>query len=173
MGVTNGMGDDGAVTHSPDQLPAQHADGFLWERPVRRRPRGRDVRAVGLTHFDWRLALDDLARSPTRPPCSAPGCSTRPTTKRMVEALGELRSDVAAGRVGPGIDEDVHGALERLLIERVGPNSAAGCGRVDPATTRSIKALVRRWLRREIRLVALDVLTVVGALRDQAERHLG
>ncbi|MGL5247226.1 MAG: lyase family protein, partial [Brooklawnia sp.] len=121
------------------------------------------------THFDWRLALDDLDGSIAHAAAlQRAGLLDEADHQAMVEALGELRSDVAAGRVGPAAtDEDVHGALERLLIERVGPELG---GRLRAGRSRNdqIATLVRRWLRREIRLVALDVLTVVGALRDQA-----
>ena len=66
----------------------------------------------------------------------------------------------------------MHGALERLLIGRVGPELG---GRLRAGRSRNdqIATLIRRWLRREVRSLSLDVLEVVGALRNQAERHLG
>ena len=174
MGVTNGMGDDGAVTHSPDQPPAQHADGFLWGGRFVGGPADAMFALSVSTHFDWRLALDDLDGAIAHAAAlQRAGLLNEADHLAMVAALAQLRSDVAAGRVGPAAtDEDVHGALERLLIERVGPELG---GRLRAGRSRNdqIATLVRRWLRREIRLVALDVLTVVGALRDQAERHLG
>ena len=78
-----------------------------------------------------------MARSPTRLPWRA-GLLDEADHQAMVEALGELRSDVATGRVGPAAtDEDVHGALERLLIERVGPELGGRLRAGRSATTRS------------------------------------
>lgn len=126
------------------------------------------------THFDWRLALDDLDGSIAHAAAlHRAGLLTDEDHEAMVAALQQLRADVARGAVtaDPG-DEDVHGALERLLIERVGPQLG---GRLRAGRSRNdqIATLIRRWLRREIRLLTLDVLGVVEALRDQANAHLG
>ncbi len=126
------------------------------------------------THFDWRLALDDLDGSIAHAAAlHRAGLLTDEDHEAMVAALQQLRADVARGAVtaDPG-DEDVHGALERLLIERVGPQLG---GRLRAGRSRNdqIATLIRRWLRREIRLLTLDVLGVVEALRDQADAHLG
>lgn len=168
------MGDDGAVIQSPDQPPAQHADGFLWGGRFAGGPADAMFALSVSTHFDWRLALDDLDGSIAHAAAlRRAGLLDDASHRAMVDALAELRADVAAGRVGPApTDEDVHGALERLLIERVGPELG---GRLRAGRSRNdqIATLVRRWLRREVRLVAIEVLEVVGALRDQAERYLG
>ena len=67
-------------------------------------------------------------------------------------------------------DEDVHGALERGLIDRVGEDLGgrlrAGRSRNDQVATQ-----FRMWLRDAVRRVADGVLEVVSALATQAAAH--
>ena len=168
------MRHDGPVSQRPDQAPAQHAEGFLWGGRFAGGPADAMFALSASTHFDWRLALDDLDGSVAHAGAlHRAGLLDEEEHTAMVAALRQLRADVAAGRVGPAdSDEDVHGALERLLIGRVGPDLG---GRLRAGRSRNdqIATLIRRWLRREVRSLSLDVLAVVGALRNQAERHLG
>jgi len=126
------------------------------------------------TQFDWRLARDDLAGSRAHARALGRAGLLSPSELRELDAaLVRLDADVASGRFAPsGTDEDVHGALERGLSERVGPvlggKLRAGRSRNDQVAT-----LIRRYLRREIRAIAADVLGVVDALRAQAGAHLG
>src|SRR4029079_767412 len=68
-------------------------------------------------------------------------------------------------------DEDVHGALERLLIERVG---AEGGGRLRAVRSRNdqVATLFKAYLRDEARAVAARALDLVDALVVQARDHL-
>ena len=53
---------------------------------------------------------------------SAVTSATEMAATGMLDGLDRLAADVASGAFGPSeSDEDVHGALERGLIERVGP----------------------------------------------------
>ena len=74
------------------------------------------------THFDWRLAPYDIQQ--TRAHASvlhAAGLLTDDERARVIAALDALADDVAVGRVVPDpSDEDVHTAIERNLIERLG-----------------------------------------------------
>lgn len=153
---------------------SQHAEGFLWGGRFAGGPAQAMFALSVSTQFDWRLALDDLDGSIAHAAAlHAAGLLTDADHAAMTEALGQLRTDVQSGRVGPApTDEDVHGALERLLIERVGAELG---GRLRAGRSRNdqIATLIRRWLRREIRLVATDLIQVVTALRDQAQTHLG
>ncbi|MDN5805201.1 MAG: argininosuccinate lyase, partial [Microlunatus sp.] len=84
-----------------------------------------------------------------------------------------LDADVVSGAFGPApTDEDVHGALERGLIERIGPELG---GRLRAGRSRNdqIATLVRLYLREALRHVATEVQTVVEALSEQARTHLG
>jgi argininosuccinate lyase len=89
----------------------------------------------------------------------------------LLAGLDSLASDVADGSFGPLVtDEDVHGALERGLIDRVGPELG---GRLRAGRSRNdqVATLFRAWLRDAIRRVADGVLDVVAALAVQAAAH--
>ena len=91
----------------------------------------------------------------------------------MVGGLERLAADVASGAFGPApTDEDVHGALERGLIERIGAELG---GRLRAGRSRNdqIATLIRMYLRDALSAVGDAVLEVVDALRTQADRHLG
>ena len=166
------MGDDVTVNDQQDQ-PA-HAEGFLWGGRFAGGPAEAMFALSVSTQFDWRLAPDDLAGSIAHAGALLrAGLLSEADHAEMVAALRQLETEVRSGELRPApTDEDVHGALERVLIERVGPQLG---GRLRAGRSRNdqIATLIRRWLRREIRLLTLDVLEVVGALRDQAEANLG
>ncbi|MDA8437355.1 MAG: argininosuccinate lyase [Propionibacterium sp.] len=126
------------------------------------------------TRFDWRLARYDLAGSLAHARAlQDAGLLTDDEYEQLTGALRDLLDDVVAARFGPDpSDEDVHGALERGLVERVGAELG---GRLRAGRSRNdqIATLIRLYLREEARLIALDVLDVVEALRSQAESHLG
>ncbi len=165
---------DGRVTQTPNQPAAQHAEGFLWGGRFTGGPADAMFALSVSTQFDWRLALDDLDGSIAHASAlHKAGLLTDDDHEAMVAALQRLRADVASGEVvAEPNDEDVHGALERLLIERVG-TQLGGRLRAGRSRNDQIATLIRRWLRREIRSLSLDVLAVVDALRDQAGAHLG
>ncbi len=125
------------------------------------------------TQFDWRLARHDLAGSVAHAGALLrAGLLTVVEHAAMVAALNQLDADVAAGTLTPAAtDEDVHGCLERALIERVGPELG---GRLRAGRSRNdqIATLIRAYLRDELDIVAGGVLDVIDALRGQAERHL-
>ena len=125
------------------------------------------------THVDWRLARYDIAGSRAHAHAlRRAGLLTDGETSALVDALDALDADIAAGRVlaGPD-DEDVHTALERMLLERVGPELG---GRLRAGRSRNdqIATLIRMYLRDQARALAVEALELVGALAGQAERHL-
>ena len=69
-------------------------------------------------------------------------------------------------------DEDVHGALERLLLDEVGAELG---GRLRAGRSRNdqVATLFKAFLRDHARVVAALVLDLADALADQAEQHLG
>ncbi len=165
---------DDRVSQIPDQPAAQHAEGFLWGGRFTGGPADAMFALSVSTQFDWRLALDDLDGSLAHAAAlHRAELLTDEEHEAMVQALQQLRADVESGAVvADPTDEDVHGALERLLIERVGAQLG---GRLRAGRSRNdqIATLIRRWLRRQIRALSLDVLALVDALRDQADAHLG
>jgi argininosuccinate lyase len=126
------------------------------------------------THFDWRLARHDIAGSKAHARVlHAAGLLTGDELSAMIRGLDALDADVASGAFGPGPgDEDVHTALERGLLERVGAELG---GRLRAGRSRNdqIATLIRMYLREQARLLVAETAAVVGALAGQAERHLG
>lgn len=126
------------------------------------------------THFDWRLAPYDLAgsRSHARVLHTA-GLLSADDLAAMLEGIAALDGDVRSGAFTPDPDdEDVHSALERGLMERLGPELG---GRLRAGRSRNdqVATLFRAYLREHARIVARLVGELVRALADQAEAHLG
>ncbi|RKS04460.1 argininosuccinate lyase [Nocardiopsis sp. Huas11] len=124
------------------------------------------------THFDWRLARHDIAGSRAHARAlHRAGLLTADELDGMIEGLDRLEADVASGAFTPVLeDEDVHTALERGFIERVGADLG---GRLRAGRSRNdqIATLVRMYLREEARAIADQLLGLVGALADQAAAH--
>jgi argininosuccinate lyase len=126
------------------------------------------------THFDFRLAPYDLmgSRAHARALHQA-GLLTDDELARMIEGLDALAAEVTSEAFRPAsTDEDVHGALERRLVELVGAELG---GRLRAGRSRNdqIATLIRMYLRDALRTVAAEVGSVVGALHQQAHDHLG
>lgn len=126
------------------------------------------------THFDWRLAPYDLAGSRAHARVlHAAGLLTDADLAGLVAGLDALEAKVASGEVvAAESDEDVHGALERLLLDEVGAELG---GRLRAGRSRNdqIATLFKVFLRDHARVVAGQVLDLVDALTDQAGQHLG
>ncbi|QUX30846.1 argininosuccinate lyase [Nocardiopsis akebiae] len=124
------------------------------------------------THFDWRLARHDIAGSRAHARAlHRAGLLTADELDRMIEGLDRLEADVASGAFTPVLeDEDVHTALERGFIERVG-TELGGRLRAGRSRNDQIATLVRMYLREEARQIADQLLDLVRALADQAAAH--
>ncbi|MEU0095395.1 argininosuccinate lyase [Kribbella sp. NPDC006257] len=126
------------------------------------------------THFDWRLAPYDIAGSKAHAKVlHQAGLLTDDDLTKMLAGLDELLADVLSGVfVAAEADEDVHTALERGLVDRLG---AALGGRLRAGRSRNdqIATLFRLFLRDHGRIIARLVLDQVNTLADQAEQHLG
>jgi argininosuccinate lyase len=125
------------------------------------------------THFDWRLAPHDIAGSRAHARVlHAAGLLDDVTLERMLDGLDRLAEDVRTGAFRPAEgDEDVHTALERGLIERVGAD-VGGRLRAGRSRNDQIATLFRMYLREHARLVSGLILDVVDALVAQADRHV-
>jgi argininosuccinate lyase len=125
------------------------------------------------THFDWRLAPYDLAGSRAHARAlRRAGLLSDAELSAMLAGLADLAADVASGRCQPlEADEDVHTALERELIERVGVGLG---GRLRAGRSRNdqVATLFRMYLRDAARRVSGLVLDLVDALGGQAQEHL-
>ena len=116
------------------------------------------------THFDWRLAPYDIAGSRAHARVlAAAGLLDEATLTEMLRGLDELAADVASGAFVPApADEDVHTALERGLIERVGPE-VGGRLRAGRSRNDQVATLFRMYLRDHARSVA-GLLSTSSAL---------
>lgn len=148
-------------------------EGSLWGGRFSDGPADSLAKLSKSTHFDWRYADDDLRGSIAHAHALLrAGLLTEDEAERMVAGLDELRQDVVNGRVEAAeSDEDVHGALERLLIERIGPE-LGGKLRAGRSRNDQIATLPRMYLRRHARIIAGGILDVVDALLAQADRHI-
>ena len=126
------------------------------------------------THFDWRLVPYDLAGSRAHARAlHAAGLLSEGDLASLVAGLDALGERYAAGELAPDpTDEDVHGALERLLLVEVGAE-VGGKLRAGRSRNDQIATLFRMFLRDHAATIAAQVLDLVVALADQAERHLG
>nr|WP_221220689.1 argininosuccinate lyase [Mycolicibacterium sp. BK634] len=124
------------------------------------------------THFDWVLAPYDVAASKAHAKVlHRAGLLTDEQRDGLLAGLDSLGEDVADGSFIPLVtDEDVHGALERGLIDRVGADLG---GRLRAGRSRNdqVATLFRMWLRDAMRRVADGALEVVSALATQAAAH--
>lgn len=124
------------------------------------------------THFDWVLAPYDIIASRAHTiVLFRAGLLDEEQRDGLLAGLDSLGEDVADGSFSPVVsDEDVHAALERGLIDRVGPDLG---GRLRAGRSRNdqVATLFRMWLRDAVRRVAAGALDVVAALADQAGAH--
>ncbi len=147
-------------------------EGSLWGGRFEGGPAPELAALSRSTHFDWVLAPYDVAASRAHATVlHAAGLLTDEQRDGLLAGLDSLGSDVADGSFTPVVtDEDVHGALERGLIDRVGADLG---GRLRAGRSRNdqVSTLFRMWLRDAMRRVADGVLGVVEALSAQAAAH--
>ncbi|HYJ55247.1 MAG TPA: argininosuccinate lyase, partial [Mycobacterium sp.] len=97
-------------------------EGSLWGGRFTAGPSDALAALSKSTHFDWVLAPYDVVASKAHARVLfGAGLLTEEQRDGLLAGLDNLGSDVADGSFGPLVsDEDVHGALERGLIDRVG-----------------------------------------------------
>ncbi|MFZ0832587.1 MAG: argininosuccinate lyase [Mycobacterium sp.] len=144
-------------------------EGALWGGRFAAGPSTELAALSKSTHFDWVLAPYDIAASKAHARVLfRAGLLTAEQRDGLLAGLDSLAQDVADGSFAPIVtDEDVHGALERGLIDRVGEDLG---GRLRAGRSRNdqIATLFRLWLRDALRRVGAGVLDVVAALSAQA-----
>ncbi len=124
------------------------------------------------THFDWVLApYDVLASKAHAKVLHKAGLLSDADLQTMLDGLTQLGEKVASGEFRPlPTDEDVHGAMERGLIDIVGPE-VGGRLRAGRSRNDQVATLFRMWVRDAIRDIALQVTDLVNALSKQAAMH--
>ncbi|MFL6105701.1 MAG: argininosuccinate lyase [Marmoricola sp.] len=126
------------------------------------------------THFDWRLTPFDLAGSKAHARAlHTAGLLTDADHSELQRGLDALEERYAAGALLPDpSDEDVHGALERMLLDEVG-TEIGGKLRAGRSRNDQIATLFKVFLRVHAAVIAGQVLDLVEALAGQADTHLG
>jgi argininosuccinate lyase len=126
------------------------------------------------THFDWRLTLYDIAGSHAHAKAlGAAGLLSPADEQALHEGLDALASRFQAGDLHPDpADEDVHGALERLLIAEVG-DELGGRLRAGRSRNDQIATLLRTYLLDQSLHLHQRLVELVDALAGQARAHLG
>jgi argininosuccinate lyase len=124
------------------------------------------------THFDWRLAPYDVQQTRAHAKVlHGAGLLTDAELADVVAALDALAAEILDGSFLPlPADEDVHTAVERGLIERLGELGGklrAGRSRNDQVSTD-----FRLYLRDHVRRIVDAVTDLQGALLDQATAHV-
>lgn len=124
------------------------------------------------THFDWVLApYDVLASKAHAKVLNKAGLLSDEDLDTMLNGLTELGEKVASGEFGPlPTDEDVHGAMERGLIDIVGPE-VGGRLRAGRSRNDQVATLFRMWVRDAVRDIAVQTSELVDALAAQAQLH--
>ncbi|HEY2176721.1 MAG TPA: argininosuccinate lyase [Mycobacteriales bacterium] len=121
--------------------------------------------------FDWRLAPYDLASSRAHARVlHGAGLLDDDELARMLGALDDLDEAVRTNDFRPTVeDEDVHTALERGLLERLG--ALGGKLRAGRSRNDQVATDLRLYLRDAARQVAAQVAELETALVAKAEQH--
>lgn len=123
-------------------------------------------------HFDWRLAPYDIAQTQAHAKVlHDANLLTADELALVTNALSELLIQVQSGEVIPDADdEDVHTAIERNLMLKLGDLGGklrAGRSRNDQVSTD-----FRLYLRDQVRYIAQEVIALQQAFLEQAKDHV-
>ncbi|HEX4258128.1 MAG TPA: argininosuccinate lyase [Streptosporangiaceae bacterium] len=143
----------------------------LWGGRFESGPADALARLSVSVQFDWRLAPYDLlaSRAHTRALFGA-GLLTEDERDAMLGALDDLDRACRDGGFRPtAADEDVHTALERGLLERLG--ALGGKLRAGRSRNDQVATDLRLYLRDQVRNIVSRLAELETALLGQAERH--
>lgn len=144
----------------------------LWGGRFQGGPAEALARLSVSVHFDWRLARYDIAASRAHAGVlAAAGLLDPEELGQILAALDDLDAAVETGTFRPTIeDEDVHTALERGLLERLG--ALGGKLRAGRSRNDQVATDLRLYLRDNARGLAHLIAELAGALTEQAARHV-
>jgi argininosuccinate lyase len=123
--------------------------------------------------FDWRLAPYDLLGSRAHARVlNRAGLLTDDELARMLGALEDLEEACRSGEFRPAVaDEDVHTALERGLLERLG--TLGGKLRAGRSRNDQVATDLRLYLRDHVRQIVSRLVELETALIAQADQNMG
>ncbi|MFB9253584.1 argininosuccinate lyase [Sphaerisporangium melleum] len=143
----------------------------LWGGRFEGGPADALTRLSVSVQFDWRLAPYDLlaSRAHARVLHRA-GLLSESELERMLAALDDLEGACRSGEFRPTVaDEDVHTALERGLLERLG--ALGGKLRAGRSRNDQVATDLRLYLRDNVRYLVSRLVELETALIGQAEEH--
>jgi argininosuccinate lyase len=143
----------------------------LWGGRFESGPAEALARLSVSVQFDWRLAPYDLLASAAHARVlHKAGLLDDAELARLLAALDDLGQACRDGRFRPvASDEDVHTALERGLLERVG--ALGGKLRAGRSRNDQVATDLRLYLRDHARLVVSRIAELQTALLGQATEH--
>jgi argininosuccinate lyase len=155
-----------------EQSGGRGASG-LWGGRFSAGPAEELVALSRSTSFDWRLARHDLSGSRAHARVLArAGLLNGDELGSLLAGIDALDADVVAGRFVPGADdEDVHSALERGLIERLG--ELGGRLRAGRSRNDQVATLLRLYLREQARALSTLILDLADVLATRADENMG
>ncbi|HMH94088.1 MAG TPA: argininosuccinate lyase [Streptosporangiaceae bacterium] len=144
----------------------------LWGGRFATGPADALARLSVSVQFDWRLApYDLLAAAAHARVLHRAGLLDDGELSRMLTALEDLGRACRDGSFRPDAsDEDVHTALERGLLERLG--SLGGKLRAGRSRNDQVATDLRLYLRDHVRTIVARLAELEDALIGQAEQHL-
>ncbi|XVQ07936.1 argininosuccinate lyase [Spirillospora sp. CA-255316] len=145
----------------------------LWGGRFEGGPSDALARLSVSVQFDWRLAPYDLMGSRAHARVlNRAGLLTGDELERMLGALDDLETACRNGEFRPTVaDEDVHTALERGLLERLG--ALGGKLRAGRSRNDQVATDLRLYLRDHVRQIVSRLVELETALITQAEHNLG
>ncbi|MFG2006934.1 argininosuccinate lyase [Spirillospora sp. NPDC048911] len=145
----------------------------LWGGRFEGGPSDALARLSVSVQFDWRLAPYDLMGSRAHARVlNRAGLLTDDELERMIGALDDLEEACKSGEFRPTVaDEDVHTALERGLLERLG--ALGGKLRAGRSRNDQVATDLRLYLRDAARQIVSRVVELETALIAQADHNLG
>lgn len=148
-----------------------HGSARLWGGRFTGGPSEALARLSVSVQFDWRLAPYDIAASKAHARVLNRADLLDPEELgAMLAALDDLEAACAAGEFRPTVDdEDVHTALERGLLERLG--ALGGKLRAGRSRNDQVATDLRLYMRDHARGVAARLVELAQALADQARRY--
>jgi argininosuccinate lyase len=163
--------DEGAGVPSASEATMSERTS-LWGGRFEGGPSEALARLSVSVHFDWRLAPYDLLASKAHARVlHRAGLLDTDEVGRMLGALDELSEEVVSGAFRPRVeDEDVHTALERGLLEKLG--SLGGKLRAGRSRNDQVATDLRLYLRDHAREIVRRLASLEEALLVQAEQHL-